>query len=220
VHWAILDGLDDDHRREVLRIAVRRRFRSGDTIFHQGDPGAGVHLVDVGHVAIRAVDPRGNTLTLDITPPGGWFGELSLLGEGAERSASAVAMGRVETMMIGRDAFRDLQRQNPSVTSVLVQLLADRVRRLTDQLMDSHTRTAEDRVLKQLHRLASSFGDAEPNSPADSTVTVPITQEELASLAGTTRPTANRALQPLVEAGVVSLGRGRIDIHDFRSLRS
>ena len=47
---------------------------------------------------------------------------------------------------------------------------------------------------------------------------VPITQQDLAALAGTTRPTANRALQPLLDAGVVELGRGRIVVTDRAAL--
>ena len=38
--------------------------------------------------------------------------------------------------------------------------------------------------------------------------------EDLASLAGSTRPTANRTLQPLVTDGVIELGRGRIEVLD------
>ena len=125
--------------------------------------------------------------------PGTSFGEQSLVHD-ARRSAAAVAIGNVETLMLQRPAFDELRRRYPAMAWVLVELLAGQVRRLSDQLVDAHTMPADQRVLKQLRRVAGIFRDG-------ATARLPITQEELASLAGTTRPTANRALQPLVAEG-------------------
>jgi CRP/FNR family transcriptional regulator, cyclic AMP receptor protein len=209
--WAILRGLDDQQQREVLSAAVRRKFRNGETLFHQGDPGDSVHLLDRGHVAIKVVDRGGIVLTLDIIGPGATFGEQTLIEPGSRRTASTIAIGAVETLMIRRDAFVELQQQHPAVTNVLVEMLAAQVRRLSEQLLDAHSMGAEQRVVKRLGLLAAEFqiGDA---------ATLPVTQEELAALAGTTRPTANRALQALVDAGTIELGRGRITIADVSKL--
>ena len=209
--WEILGSLGESQQREVLRATVRRKFRNGDTLFHQGDPGDTVHLLDRGHVAIKVADPRGVVVTLDIIGPGTAFGEQTLVEPDARRTASAVAIGSVETLTIRRDAFVELQAQHPAVTDVLVRMLAAQVRRVSSQLLDAHAMGAEQRVVKRLAELATEFrvGD---------TATLPITQEELATLAGTTRPTANRALQPLVDAGTIQLGRGRIVIADVDTL--
>lgn len=207
----MLRSLDETQRREVLRAAVRRKYRGGDTLFHQGDPGDTVHLLDRGHVAIKVVAQGGITVTLDVLGPGSVFGEQTIVDRESRRSASVVAMVPVETLAIRRDDFADVQRRHPSINNVLVEILAAQVRRLSDQLLDAHSMSADHRVVKRLVRLARQFSDGE-------SATLPITQEELASLAGTTRPTANRALQPLVDAGVVRLGRGRIHIDDVSLL--
>jgi CRP-like cAMP-binding protein len=47
---------------------------------------------------------------------------------------------------------------------------------------------------------------------------IPVTQDDLAQLAGTTRPTANRVLRGGEEKGVVTLARGRIEVHDLAGL--
>ena len=210
MEWDILRTLDGEQRREVLRMAVRRRYRSGDTLFHQGDPGDSMHLVDKGRVAIRVANGRGDLFTVDVLGPGTSFGEQSLVHD-ARRSAAAVAIGNVETLMLQRPAFDELRRRYPAMAWVLVELLAGQVRRLSDQLVDAHTMPADQRVLKQLRRVAGIFRDG-------ATARLPITQEELASLAGTTRPTANRALQPLVAEGVVGVSRGQIVVHDVERL--
>jgi CRP-like cAMP-binding protein len=210
--WDILRGLDETERRAVLATAVRRRYRNGDSLFHQGDPGDSLHLLDKGHVAVQVVDQRGTTITLDVLAPGSSFGEQGLLDPAARRTATVVAIGSVETMVLQRDGFTDLQRRFPAVTHMLVELLAAQVRRLSEQVTDAYTMPAEDRVLKQLGRLAASFA-------GEGSITIPITQEELATLAGTTRPTANRALQSLVDDGAVELGRGKIVVTDPARLR-
>lgn len=205
MEWEILRSLEPSDRRTVLTSATRRRYRGGEHLFHQSDPGDSVHLVEVGHVAIQIVNQAGTTLTLTILGPGSFFGEQALLDAESRRTASAVAIGRVETLELRRAAFNDLRRRHPQVTAVLIEMLAAQVRRLSEQLLDAHTLTAEERVLKHLIRLAESFAH-------DGAATIPLTQEDLASLAGTTRPTANRALQGLVDRGLVTLRRGRVEV--------
>jgi CRP/FNR family cyclic AMP-dependent transcriptional regulator len=213
MEWEILRTLDDQQRREVMRTAVRRRYRSGDTLFHQGEGGDSMHLIEKGHVAIRAVSARGDSFTFDVLGPGASFGEQSLVHSDARRTAAVVAIGKVETLMLERAAFEELRHRYPATAWVLVEVLAAQVRRLSEQVIDAHTMPADRRVLKQLRRLAGIFHDG-------ASATLPITQEDLASLAGTTRPTANRALQPLVTSGVVELSRGRIIVHDIARLPS
>lgn len=211
MEWEILRNLEPSDRRTVLASAIRRKYRAGEHLFHQSDPGDSVHLVEHGHVSIQVVNPAGTTLTLTILGPGSFFGEQALLDPDSRRTAAAVAIGKVETLELRRAAFNDLQRRHPHVTIVLIEMLAAQVRRLSEQLLDAHTLTAEERVLKQLGRLAESFAH-------DGSATIPLTQEDLASLAGTTRPTANRALQGLVDRDLVRLRRGRIEVPQVAAL--
>ena len=70
----------------------------------------------------------------------------------------------------------------------------------------------ERRVWLRLLDLVELFG-------GDAPVTIPLTQDDIAQLAGTTRPTANRILRAAEEQGVLRLARGRIEIHDRAALR-
>jgi CRP-like cAMP-binding protein len=45
-------------------------------------------------------------------------------------------------------------------------------------------------------------------------MSVPLTQDEIAQLAGTTRPTANRLLLEAQERGAIELARGKITVID------
>lgn len=196
----------------MIRTAVRRRYPKGDSLFHEGDPGDSFHLIDRGHVAITVNSDRGDVLMLDVLSPGDGFGEQALIAPESFRTATATAIGNVETLMLRRDAFAALRAEHPAVSDLLVAALAAQVRRLTGALVDAHALAADERVVKHLRRVASVF------RTDGASVRVPLSQHDLASLAGTTRSTANRALQPLVADGVIVLGRGWIEVVDVDRL--
>src|SRR4051812_39832879 len=99
---SILDDLPDEERRRILSQARRRRFRKNEVIFHEGDPGESLHLIDKGHVAIRGTTPSGDIATFTIYGPGHAFGEQALITADVVRTASAVALEATETQTITR----------------------------------------------------------------------------------------------------------------------
>ena len=54
----LLDVLAPDERRRLLSMARRRRFGRGEVVFHEGDPGDALHLIDKGHVAVKRTTLR------------------------------------------------------------------------------------------------------------------------------------------------------------------
>jgi CRP/FNR family cyclic AMP-dependent transcriptional regulator len=208
MEWRLLATLDADDRRAVLVACTRRKFRKGDTVFHAGDPGDTLHLIVSGHAAVRVSTPLGDVATLTVLGPGESFGELALVGPTPVRSASIVAQDPLETMALHRRDFDELCRSHPSARELLVEVLVEQVRRLSGQVLDALYVPADKRVIRRLRDLAELY------RTEATTVSVPVTQEDLASMAGTTRPTANRTLQELAAAGTIELGRGRIDVLD------
>ena len=209
-----LAGLEPEQRRAVLLRTTRRRYRKGDTIFHEGDPGSTLHLLTKGFVAIRITTPMGDAVTLTVLGPDDFFGEQALLSSSSVRTASAVAVDDVETITLGYQHFEELRRADPRVDHLLVAVLAAQVRRLSSRLLEALYSSADTRVSRRLHELADLFeGGAKGTG-----VIVPVTQADLASMAGTTRPTTNRVLQELVAAGIVELSRGQIVVIDRAAL--
>jgi CRP-like cAMP-binding protein len=199
----------------VIAKMIRRSYGRGENLFLQGDLGHSVHIIERGCVAIRTSTPAGDEVTLAVLGVGDFFGEQSLIADEARRTASAVALDPVETLTLHRRDFDDLCRTHPSVMGFLVRLLASQVRRLSDQMLDVLFVPVDDRVVRSLARLTDFF---RPDRAGH--IEVPIRQEDLASIAGTTRPTTNRVLRRLEHDGVVTLHRGRTTIVDPTALRS
>ena len=202
-----MEQLAEDDRRAVLRRARRRHFTRGEVVFHDGDPGDTLHIVASGHFAVRVTTTLGDTALLRVLGAGEHFGELSLL-QPVPRTGSVVALDVAETNSLHRDDLDALRAAVPRIDAALTASLVTEVRRLSELLVDALYLPAEQRVWRRLLDLVAMF------ARSDGRVVVPLTQDDLAQLAGTTRPTANRALRAGEEAGVIPLARGRIEIVD------
>jgi CRP/FNR family transcriptional regulator, cyclic AMP receptor protein len=212
VDAGLLDQLDADDRRVLLAGMTRRRYRRGDTLFHEGDPGDTLHVIDKGHVAIRTTTSLGDVATLTVLGPPAMFGEQALVGDQGRRTASAVALDQVETRALRRSDFDALLGSHPRIERFVVEVLAAQVRRLTSQLIEALYVPADRRVVHRLAEVAALYDDGTPS------IEIPIKQDDIASMAGTTRPTANRILKQLEAAGVIELSRGRILVVDRHAL--
>jgi CRP-like cAMP-binding protein len=154
----------------------------------------------------------GDTATLTVLGPGEIFGELALIRDQAKRSATVVALEPVETLSVSRAQFEALRAGSPAFDRFLVEALGALVVRLTEHLLEALFVPVEQRVLRRLLTLAGQYGGDAPST------VIPLSQEELATMAGTTRPTANRVLRGAEQRGLIRVGRGRVEILDPAAL--
>jgi CRP-like cAMP-binding protein len=202
VQWRLLAGVSPEDVRRLVAVAEQRTFRRGQVVFHDDDEADALHLVARGRYAVRVTTPAGGSLLLAVVGPGDAFGELALVSAGG-RGATVQALSDGETLALHRNAFEALRRQRPAVERALVAILAERLKRLNELLVEAHYVDAEIRVRRRLLELGDAFGG-----------TIPLTQEEIAQTAGTSRATVNRVLREEEAAGGVELGRGRTTIRD------
>jgi CRP-like cAMP-binding protein len=208
VEFPFLAGLDPETRRQLLRGARRCRFRQNEVLFHAGDAANSMHLLASGHLSVHVTTPMGDTVIFTVLGPGSTVGELALLSEHGERSATVTALDRVETMALMKDDFARLRQRHPEVDRFLVELLASYIRRQDTRLLEALYLPVEKRVLRQLVRLSHMYGDGSRGT------VVPLTQETIAELCGSTRPTTNQVLRNAEAAGLIAIERGRIRVDD------
>lgn len=210
---ALLDMLSDNDRDRLLAVSGRRTFARNEIVFHEGEPGETLHIVRSGRLAVRVTSIGGDVATLAVLSPGRFFGELALLQEHHTRTATVVALEQTETVTLSRAVFEEARRSHPELVNVVNRLLAATVERLSQSLLEAMYLGVDERVARRLVELAEIYRSGAAR------VVVPITQDDLAGMAGTTRPTANLVLGKLADAGAVRLERGRIEVTDLESLR-
>jgi CRP/FNR family cyclic AMP-dependent transcriptional regulator len=203
---------------DLVRLADglrTRRFRRGEVLFHQGDPGDSLFIVNSGAVKIVLPSEEGDEAILTTVRPGSFFGELALLDD-APRSATAVAMEATETFVLRREAFRELIDTSPAARDALLAALAGELRRLTAHVEELHFLDMTGRLAALLARLA-----AESGIPADDgsiRLDRPFTQGDLAAMIGATRQSVNKLLGMFVEDGLLRVDRDTIVVLDLAGL--
>ncbi|MGA7756887.1 MAG: Crp/Fnr family transcriptional regulator [Ilumatobacteraceae bacterium] len=210
--WRQLSSMAGLDERELRSACRRRRYSRNEVIFHEGDPAGALHLIDSGHVTIRLTTLLGDVAIVDVLQDGDCFGEWALVHGAGERSAAAVALSRVETLTLDPGSFERLSEGRPETSRFLMLVLSERLRATNQQLLEARYASAEERIHRCLYRLAGQF-DAFGGDP------IPLTQSDIASMTGTTRSTANRLLRQAERDGMITTGRGRINVVDAEALR-
>ena len=196
----MLESLPPNDRELLQSLLRRRRYRRGEVVFHQGDPGDTLHIVRRGYLKVVVPSEAGGEGVLAVVGPGALFGEITLL-DGAPRSATVVALEDVETATLGRAAFRDLLRRSPDVAESLLAAMAGTIRRLTAEVTDLMFLDLRARLVHKLLELAEGHGVRLPDGAVE--IRVQLTQEELAGMIGATRPRVNTLLGFFEDQGVV-----------------
>ena len=202
-----IDVFADVPELELRNSGRRRKFGRGEIVFHEGDPGDSLHRVTTGRFAARVTTPLGDVATFAVHAPGEVFGLLAVVHPDARRTATVIALQPSETFAIPRSAFVRLKAAYPGMASAVEQLLVEMLTASSNRLVEALYTPVHLRVRARLRDLARIYarGDDEP-------ITIPLSQEDLAGLAGTTRETVNRVLQDEQERGTVTLARRRITI--------
>jgi CRP-like cAMP-binding protein len=207
-------GLPGATLDRIATLATRRPYRKGEVIFAQADSGSGLYGIVTGRVRISNSSPDGKELFLNIMEPGDSFGEIGLL-DGRPRTATASATMPSEVMLIQRDDFLGLLRQEPELVNHVLRLLCERLRWMSGLTEESALLAVPARVARRLLSLAAVHGQSIAGG-----VRMAISQEELARFIGLSRQIVNQHLQQWKSKGWVTLGRGSITIRDQRALQS
>jgi CRP/FNR family transcriptional regulator, cyclic AMP receptor protein len=206
----LLESLTEDGQRRVRQRANRYRFAAGAYIFHAGEAGDTLHMIESGRVAVLAGGAISEPVTLTILGPGQVFGELALLSLHNRRTATIRALTTTETLVLHRDDFEDLRRSHPTVDRFLLDLVASQVARLTDRMIENVELSATERIYRRIAELGDVFGVRGTDHPITG-----VSQAQLASMAGVQLRVTNDVLAKAQRDGVLTWARQRMSIRDW-----
>jgi CRP/FNR family cyclic AMP-dependent transcriptional regulator len=117
----LFSGVSKRHIRAIAKLAWPADYAPGDLIVQAGDRSNSMYLLLEGRARVL-----GKSRLLQ---PGDFFGEMALI-DGGPRSATIIAASQVRLMMLQRQAFLKLLKQNPQIALAIMETLAQRVRGL------------------------------------------------------------------------------------------
>jgi CRP/FNR family transcriptional regulator, cyclic AMP receptor protein len=125
----------------ILGDAVHRRtYQAGETVFVETEPGAGMYVIQSGHVGIVMKAESETPRVLAELSPGDFFGEMALLGD-MTRSATAVARQRSELIGFFHPDLLEIIKFHPHIGAKIAlglsRTLAERLRYTNDQLRET-----------------------------------------------------------------------------------
>lgn len=164
-------------------------LRQHATLVRQGGSGEGLWLVLSGALHVAQVSGEGRELLLDVVGP----------GQGVGEPPGVVSPVTVRALRPCRLA--------PVSHRAAAELLVTRAHRAAALAADLAWLSVRARIERRLNDLADRFGRSVEGGRL---ILLPLTQDEVAALAGTTRESANRALRALVADGTIRMAaRGR-----------
>jgi CRP/FNR family cyclic AMP-dependent transcriptional regulator len=211
----LFSGLGTESRQAIAQSLRTRKFRRGEVLFHEGDPGDSLFIVAAGAVKVVVPSDDGDEAILATLRRGDFLGELALL-DGAPRSASAIALEATEALTLPRARFNTLVATEPAIRDALLSSLAAELRRLTAHVAELHFLDLTGRLAAILARLAQEHGtrDADGSIRLDA----PLTQSDVAAMIGATRQSVNKLLGEFVAEGLLRLDHETLVIPDLEAL--
>ena len=179
----------------------------------EADWGESLMVVISGLAKVRSYNTDGEESVLSLIGAGELLGELSVL-DGDARSADVVTLSPVKLLKLQGNTFKRVLQDNISLALGIARLEASRLRDL-NRRFGLQKSDATTRLLDTLAYIASKNG-AEDNPLA---LMPPLSQGEIAILAGLARETASRTMSKLRSRGVVSEENGCMRLTSLQPLR-
>jgi CRP/FNR family transcriptional regulator, cyclic AMP receptor protein len=211
------DLLSPEERQVLLALGRDKEYASGATMCVEGQPATHVFILLSGMAKVLSVTSDGREAVLALRGPGDLVGEVA--GETAgRRNATIRAVATVHALIVGLDRFRSFLDTHLGGSHAYRQVMTRRWSDADTTLRIRPVTSGAQRLAGLLLGLADQLGRQVDGDGAIE-VALPLSQEELASLAGTSRATVARALSSWRARSLIRTGQRHITLIDLPGLR-
>ncbi len=201
-------GLDAATLELVASHALPRTYEAGQVVFLEGEPSAGLYIVQEGWLKSVKMSPNGRQQVIRFVGPGEVFNDIGVFA-GGPNQVTVEALEAARLWIIPREMLLELIDHHPALCQVVLQNMANRILHLMSLVEDLSLRPVEARLARYL------LEQAQENIVQRRRWS---TQAELSSRLGTVPDVLNRAFRTLVEEGLILLERQQIQILEREGL--
>jgi len=200
--------LDANVMDMVGHAAAPKHYAAGEMVFLQGDPCAGLYIVQEGWLKGIITSPLGREQIIRLLEPGDVFNEIGLLTDG-KNLVTVQALEDSTLWVIERKTMLRLMDEHPRLYRAITQNLAERIPHLIKLVEDLSLRTVKSRMARILLENAVEGVINRRRW---------MTQTEMAARLGTVLDVVNRTLTGLENEGLISVERYKIQILKYKML--
>lgn len=198
---------------EISKVAVRKKLKKGELLFHSDELSEHLFIVHKGLVKMYRITENGKEQIIRFVDEGDFIGELSLFSKSVT-SSFAEAMEHTEICTIHQQDIHQLLLSYPTIS---IKILEEFTRRLheTESLIEKlNSQDVEKRVASYLIELIE-------NQVVDKMIIqLPVRKGDLASYLGTSQETLSRRLSTLQNQGLIEMkGQRMIIIKQLEKLK-
>jgi len=133
-HVPLFANMSEKNLKRIAKACKVRKFDDGDAIVRQGDDGVGLFIITKGRVKVVKKTADGRELEIATHGPGEFFGEFSVI-DGAQRTASVIAIEPSECIVVVSWDFRAIMENHPRIALQILPVLTARFRETNAQLI-------------------------------------------------------------------------------------
>jgi CRP/FNR family transcriptional regulator len=200
------DELPDAVLKDLATHTQLREYERGDVLFWEGDPCAGLHILEKGSVKLYRISPQGRQYIIAVLMEGATCNEVPAF-DGGTNPVNVEALETVHVWVVDARVLRELVKANPEFALKILSKFGQNLRNLVGKV-------SEMAFYQVTHRLARLITEL----PADQT-RPHWTQEQLDARLGTVREVVARSLKELERSGAIRIEDRRIRITDDDVLR-
>jgi len=199
------DELPVEILKNIAEYTQLREVERGDVLFWEGDPCAGLHIVERGSVKLYRVSPQGRQYIIAVLTEGATCNEVPAF-DGGTNPVNVEALETTRVWVVDAKTLRELVKANPEFVLKVLEKFGQNLRQMVG-------RVSEMAFYQVTHRLARLIAEM-PEEPRPH-----WTQEQLAARLGTVREVVSRSLKELEKSGAIRMEDRRIQIMDDDILR-
>lgn len=201
---SLFANVDEGELHRISALLAERAFSKDAPIVSKDEPGDAMFVIARGRVKVCIQGEGGREVILNILKTGDFFGEMSLLDD-LPRSASVVAAEDSAVLILKRDQFVEHIKNSPATGLNIMGELSRRLRRADELISNLALLDVYSRVAHIMIDLAKRDGQEVEEGIL---IKERPTQQDIASMIGTSRETVSRVLSEFQKRGFVEM-RGR-----------
>lgn len=205
----VFNNISEESRLELEAFTERRKLKKGTHIFRDKDEVNNIYIVGSGKVALYKLNESAHKKIIFILGKGAIINAVIL--DNLPASINCEVFEEGEILSFERGKFVDVMKKDFELTTVVMNSLAIKVRRMYRQMKNTTPIKVEKRVAAKLWKLSKDYGiDTKDGTLIDLNISVTY----LADMFGTPRETISRALKILQNEGLIGWKSRQIMVMD------
>lgn len=203
---ALFTGLAPNELQVIVKAAQKKIYPKNTIILSEGDTTDSLYMVCSGKVKVSIVDEYGKEIILALLGPGEYFGEMTAMAEGAARSACVMTREACELLVLQKEAFRKIVKNNPDIVFGLLHKSMERLR-------EANKKIESLALLDVYGRVARLFTNLAKSREGFQVIDEKLTHQDIANMVGSSREMVSRVMKELSSGGYITVNGKSITIN-------